>query len=147
MFANFPFTTIHTAIIKSGRPLVFWKKSFLTNLTKFTRKNLFWNLLLMKLLIYNAQSYQKRYSGTSFFLWILRNLSELLFIKPLWTTVFAESLILFTVPLRHFLPCKKQCHAYSLVESFLRLICRLGTRVKLIFKHLKSHHRSKFRNE
>ena len=37
MFANSPFTTTDSAIIKSSRPVAFWKKGVLTNFAKFTR--------------------------------------------------------------------------------------------------------------
>ena len=37
-FASSPFTTTDSAIIKSSRPVVFWRKGVLTNFAKFTRK-------------------------------------------------------------------------------------------------------------
>ena len=42
-FANFPFSTIYPAIIRSSGPIEFWEKSVLYKYCKIHKKNLCWN--------------------------------------------------------------------------------------------------------
>ena len=74
-FANSPFTTIDTAIIRSSRLVVFWKKVFLQISQNSQESTCAKGSLLMNLQIYRFLLYRKRDFGTDVFLLILRNFS------------------------------------------------------------------------
>ena len=113
MFANTP-----TAIIRTSHPVLFYEKGVLKNFAKFTRKHQKKRFRLRCFHVHSAN-----FLITSFFkepFGRLRRYKHLFY-------------LLFHHELSHF---QKRCHTYFLVEYFLGLICRLGTKVSSIFQTL-----------
>ena len=112
------FTTIDTAKIRRSRLVQFCKKDVLANFAKFTRKQ------------------QKRIPVLMFFCEFCEISQSTFLKKPLgWLLLHKHSLCLLSY--HDLSPYHKRCHTYFLVEHFSAgLICRLGTKMSLIFKML-----------
>ena len=95
---------------KSSRPEVFCQKSILRNFVKFTGKHLFQSLFFNKVAALRpATLFKKRQTlahCTSFFLWILWDFSDQLFIEHLWTTASIPLTKIFISNKRTYLFCK-----------------------------------------
>ena len=117
MFANTPFPTVDTAIIRSSRPLLFCKKDVLTNfakpkIPKKTPKRRF--------------RHRCEFSEISHKIFFKEPFGRLLRHKHSYCLLSHHDLL-------HF---EKRCHTYFLAEYFFGLICRLGTRVNSILQAL-----------
>ena len=116
MFANTPFTTIDTAIIRDSRPVLFCKKDVLKNFAKFTRKH---QKKRFQLRCFHVNS--AKFLITSFF-------------KEPFGRLLQHKHSFYLLSHHELLHFQKRCHTCFLVEYFLGLICSLGARVSSIFQ-------------
>ena len=119
MFANTPFVTVYTAIIRSSHPVLFCKKGVLTIFAKFTRKCQKWDSDTNVCFFFNFA----KFLLTSF----LKHPSDGCFY------INTRSVYCPTTTFHLF---KKMSHIFSGWVFFFGLICRLGTSVSSIFQTL-----------
>ena len=108
------------------------KKTFLQISQNSQESNCAKDSFLIKCQITEFKLYWKRNSGTEDFLWILPNFT--FFKEPFGCLLLHKHLFYFILPYHDLLSFQKRSQTYFLVEYFVGLICRLGTRVSSIFQ-------------
>ena len=114
-FASTPFATIYTAIIRSSRPVLFFKKGVLGNLAKFTRKH------------------QKEIPVQLFSCEFCKISHNTFFKEPIERLLLHKHLLCL-LSYHNLSPFQKRCYTYFLAEYYYGLICRLGTKLSSVCK-------------
>ena len=115
LFANTPFATIDTVIMRISRLVLYCKKGVLTNFAKLTKKH-------QKIL---AQIF-----SCEFF-----KISQNIFFKEAFGRLLHHKDLFCLLSYHDLSPFQKQCHKYF-VQYFFGLTCRLGTSARSIFQAL-----------
>ena len=135
-FANFPFTTIDTAIIRSSRPVVFCKNGIPTYFANFTRKHLRWRLVFKKVAVLQSLTLSKQRFRHKRFFCELCKISHNTFLKEPFGRLFLHKHSFCLLSQHNAWPFQKRCYRYFPAEYFLVFISWLVKRVSSIFQTL-----------